>query len=471
MTVLGTGEREGVVPPPWLRVAAGPNVRPAEPPLRPWRVFGQMVAGALVVILLVAAVGGVASRRLGETDSVNDAAKTANLLAVAAAQPAVSEELLVGDPSAVAAMDKVVRERVLSPSIVRVKIWDAGGRILYSDASALIGQRFLLGQEERDLLAHPRVRGSSPAAQTQADVSDLSAPENQLERDQGRLLEVYRPIWTPAGEPLLFEIYAPYGEVGTRTGQLWGGLAGVTLISLLLLIVLMLPILWSLLNRLSRSQAQREALLLRATEASTQERRRLAGAIDDGVVQDLAGASYAVAAGAAQARTLGKPQLADQLHAAAGTVRTSIGGLRSLLVDIYPASLASAGLQPALTDLVSTLRSRGTDVTLELDPQTGLDAAGERLVFRVARECLANIAQHAAATSVQVSLKSKERHALLMITDDGIGFDAAGLLAHPNRGHSGLWVLRDALADSGGELLLSSRPGAGTRWQLTIPLP
>ena len=104
-------------------------------------------------------------------------------------------------------------------------------------------------------------------------------------------------------------------------------------------------------------------------------------------------------------------------------------------------------------------------------PQTGLDAAGERLVFRVARECLANIAQHAAATSVQVSLKSKERHALLMITDDGIGFDAAGLLAHPNRGHSGLWVLRDALADSGGELLLSSRPGAGTRWQLTIPLP
>ena len=471
MTVLGTGKREGVVPPPWLRFAAGSNVRSAEPPLRPWRVFGQMVAGALVVILLVAVVGGVASRRLGETDSVNDAAKTANLLAVAAAQPAVSEALLVGDPSAVAAMDKVVRERVLSPSIVRVKIWDAGGRILYSDASALIGQRFLLGQEERDLLAHPLVRGPSPAAQTRADVSDLSAPENHLERDQGRLLEVYRPIWTPSGKPLLFEIYTPYGEVGARTGQLWGGIAGVTLISLLLLVVLMLPILWTLLNRLSRSQAQREALLQRATEASAQERRRLAGAIDDGVVQDLAGASYAVAAGAAQAQTLGKPELADQLRAAAGTVRTSIGGLRSLLVDIHPASLATAGLQVALTDLVSTLRSRGTAVTLELDPETGLDAAGERLVFRVARECLANIAKHAAATSVQVSLKSKERHVLLMIIDDGIGFDAAGLLAHPNKGRSGLWVLRDVLADSGGELLLSSRPGAGTRWQLTIPLP
>ncbi len=471
MTVLGAGESDGVVPPPWLRVAGGSNVRPAEPPLRPWRVFGQMVAGALVVISLVAVVGGVSSRRLGEADSVNDAAKTANLLAVAAAQPAVSDALLVSDPSAVGAMDKVVRERVLSPSIVRVKIWDAGGRVLYSDASALIGQRFLLGQEERDLLAHPVVRGPSPAAQTRADVSDLTAPENHLERGRGRLLEVYRPIWTPSGKPLLFEIYAPYGEVGARTGRLWGGLAGVTLISLLLLVILMLPILWTLLNRLSRSQAQREALLQRATEASTQERCRLAGAIDDGVLQDLAGASYAVAAGAARAQTLGKPELADELRRAAGTVRGSIGGLRSLLLDIYPASLVTAGLQAALSDLASSLRLRGTAVTLELDPETGLDAAGERLVFRVARECLANVAKHAAATSVQVSLKRKDRHALLMIIDDGIGFDAAGLLAHPNKGHFGLRVLRDVLADSGGELLLSSRPGAGTRWQLTIPLP
>ncbi len=469
MSVGGTGDGEGFASPPWLRVAAGSNAGSAEP-LRPWRVFGQIVAGALVVIFLVAVVGGVASRRFGETDSVNDAAMAANLLAVAAAQPAVSEALLVSDPSAVAAMDKVVRERVLSPSIVRVKIWDAAGRIIYSDASALIGQQFLLGEEERSLLAHPLTSGPRPAAQTRADVSDLMAPENHLERDQGRLLEVYRPIWTPAGRPLLFEIYAPYGEVAARTGQLWGGLAGVTVISLLLLVLLMLPILWTLLNRLSRSQAQREALLQRATDASTQERRRLAGAVDDGVVQDLAGASYAVAAGAARAQTLGKPELADQLRMAAATVRTSIGGLRSLLLDIDPASLATAGLQGALTDLVSTLRSRGMAVTLDLDPQTGLDAAGDRLVFRVASECIANIAKHAAAMSVQVYLKRRERHALLTIIDDGVGFDAAGLLAHPSQGHSGLGVLRDVVADSGAELLLSSRPGAGTRWQLTIPL-
>ena len=429
--------------------------------MKPRRVFVQVIAGALVVLAAVALVGVAASRRLAEAEAVNDAAKTANLLADALVQPAVSEALLTSDPSAVAAMDQVVRTHVLDPSIVRVKIWDPTGRILYSDEPALIGQRFPLGAEERGVLTHP---------QTRADVSDLTAPENRLERGRGKLLEVYRPIWTPAGKPLLFETYAPYDEVTARTGQLWKGFAGVTLTSLLLLVVLLMPILWRLLNQLKRSQAQRETLLERAVEASTEERRRIAGALHDGVVQDLAATSFAVAGTAERAMSLGQHGLADELRSAAGTVRTSIGGLRSLLLDIYPPSLATAGLEAALTDLVSTLRSRGTAVMLEIAPRTGLDAAGERLVFRVAQECLNNIARHAAATNVQVRLERVEGYAVMEINDNGVGFDAADLLAHPAEGHFGLRVLGDVVADAGGELLLTSAPGAGTRWQLRIPL-
>ena len=167
--------------------------------------------------------------------------------------------------------------------------------------------------------------------------------------------------------------------------------------------------------------------------------------------------------------SLSQPDLANDLRLAAGTVRGSIGGLRTLLLDIYPPSLASAGLTAAMNDLASTLRSRGTAVTLELEPQTGLDAAGERLVFRVARECLNNIAKHAAAANVQLRLEEMEGHTVMEIVDDGIGFDAAEVLAHPAQGHFGLRVLGDTVADAGGELLLSSAPGAGTRWQLRIP--
>ena len=450
-----------MVRPPWIRVAAGATVPSSEPAVQPRRVFVQVVAGALAVLVAVALAGVVASRRLAEAEAVNDAAKTANLMADAVAQPALTEGLLSSTPAAVAAMDQVVRAHVLGSSIVRVKIWDPTGRILYSDAADLIGERFPLGAEEQDVLTNP---------QTRADVSDLTAPENRLERGRGKLLEVYRPIWTPAGKPVLFETYAPYDEVTARTGQLWRGFTGVTLTSLMLLVVLLMPILWRLLNRLKRSQAQREALLQRAVEASTEERRRIAGALHDGVVQDLAATSFAVAGAAERAMSLGQPGLADEVRSAADTVRASIGGLRSLLLDIYPPSLATAGLEAALTDLVSTLRARGTAVLLEIGQDTGLDAAGERLVYRVAQECLNNIARHASATNVEVRLERLERNAVLSINDNGVGFDAPDLLAHPKQGHFGLRVLGDVVAEAGGELLLASAPGGGTHWQLRIPL-
>jgi signal transduction histidine kinase len=109
-------------------------------------------------------------------------------------------------------------------------------------------------------------------------------------------------------------------------------------------------------------------------------------------------------------------------------------------------------------------------VTLDLAPETGLDAAGERMVFRVARECLVNIAKHANAANVQVRLERKERHTVMEITDDGVGFDAAEVLAHPPEGHFGLRVMGDVVAEAGAELRVSSAPGAGTRWQLLVPL-
>jgi two-component system NarL family sensor kinase len=201
-----------VVRPPWILVAAGTNARPSEPLVQPRRVFLQVIAAALVVLVAVALMGVFASRRLAEAEAVTDAAKTADLLANAVAQPALTEGLLTGTPAAVTAMDKAIRAHVLGDSIVRVKIWDPTGLILYSDAPALIGERFPLGVEERDVLTNP---------QTRADVSDLSAPENRLERGQGKLLQVYRPIRTPSGKPLLFETYAPYADVTARAGQLW----------------------------------------------------------------------------------------------------------------------------------------------------------------------------------------------------------------------------------------------------------
>jgi two-component system, NarL family, sensor kinase len=154
--------------PPWIQVTAAGGGPDDEPAVQPRRVYGQVIAGALVVLLAVGLVGVVAARRLAEAEAVNDASTTTNLLARTVVQPAVAEGLLTSRPASVAAMDRVVKQHVISRSLVRVKIWDAQGRIVYSDAPALIGQRFPLGAQERDVLLHPQVR---------ADISDLRAPE------------------------------------------------------------------------------------------------------------------------------------------------------------------------------------------------------------------------------------------------------------------------------------------------------
>jgi two-component system NarL family sensor kinase len=435
---------------------------PPEQPLRTRTVLAQVVVGALVVAIGVALAGAIASRRIAERESVTDAAQTTDLIAQQVIQPAMTNGLISGDPAAVAALDHVVRTRVLSPSLVRVKLWTAAGRIVYSDEPLLIGQTFPLGQEERAAFAKPAVH---------AEVSDLQRPENRFERGDGKLLEVYRPVWTPSGQPLLFETYSPYQEVTRRTGELWRGFAGITISSLLLLVILLLPIVWRLLNRINRAQTQRELLLQRAVDASEQERRRIAGTLHDGAVQELAATSFTVAGAAENAAAMGQPELAAKLTTAAGAVRASIRGLRSLLVDIYPPGLTNAGLVLALTDLAGVLEARSIAAHLVLDEDAAarLGADEQQLVFRVARECLRNAARHADAHNVGVRLFRREHSTALEVDDDGKGFEPAAVLGDPAEGHFGLRILTDIAVNAGAELLLATAPGAGCRWRLEVP--
>ncbi|TKV60587.1 integral membrane sensor signal transduction histidine kinase [Nakamurella flava] len=452
-------------PPGWVDLTVGAQEQTA-PALRRRRVLLQVVLLALVVVAAVAVAGVVAARRLAEAEAVADAAKTADLLAELLLQPALQDGLLDGDPGSVAAIDGVVREHVLAgPPVVRLKVWDPTGRVLYSDEPRLIGQTFPLGQDEREVFAVPATR---------AEVSDLAAPENVYERGNDQLLETYRPVWTPSGAPLLFEAYFRYDEVTARSSQLFRGFAGITLSSLLLLVVLLLPVLWRLLDRLSAAQRQRESLLQRAVDASAEERRRIAGTVHDGVVQDLVATSFAVAGAAERAATEGRDQAATELRQAAATVRSSIGGLRSLLLDIYPPRLADGGLTAALQDLAGELRVRGIDVRVQVSAEIApadLNAERQRLIYRVARECLGNVGRHSGATAAVVSVRPADApgEAILEIVDNGVGFDADQVVHDPPPGHFGVQVLADVAAEAGASLRVRTAPGAGTRWQLRFP--
>jgi two-component system, NarL family, sensor kinase len=462
---------EGAATPPWVQVSYG-EPPPDQRPERTGRVLGWVSVAAVLALVAVAIAGFFAAQELAEAEAVHDAVDTNDLLAEAVITPSLRNELINGDRAAVRAVDQVVTDYIKASdatSIVRVKIWTAEGRIVYSDEQRLIGKTFQLGEEGRKMLSC----ADRPEAtcKARAEVSDLREGENEFERDYGSMLEVYGPVWTPNKTPLLFETYAPYDQVvDTRSNELRRGFAGVTVSSLLFFTVLLLPIVWWLLGRLKRAQGQREELLERAVDASIDERRRIAGTLHDGVVQELAATSFTVAGAAARAEAQGDTRLAEDLHGVAGTLRSGIGGLRSLLVDIFPAHLHTGGLADALADLATPLRSRGINVTLDLEQDdVDLDPDVERLVFRITQECLHNVRRHSGASNVRIAWRSEGQEMVLDVADDGRGFDPAEVLASPREGHFGVRVLADVATAAGADLSVSTAPGAGCHWRLRVP--
>lgn len=440
------------------RLAGTP--RAGHPPSVSRAVLQFVVAG--VVALALVAVGTTwLSRRAARAEALRDARALTNVMGTKVIQPNLADGVLTGDPAALARLDRVVRERVLLPPLVRVKVWTAEGRIVYSDEQRLIGSTYDLGAHEQEALR---------AGITRAAVSDLSEPENRFERADGPLLEVYLPVRTPAGVPLLFETYSRYSSVTSRSRDVWLAFAPITFGALLLLQLVQVPLAWSMARRLRQGQYERERLLRRAIAASDAERRRIASDLHDGVVQELAGASFVLAGAADRAAAVSEPEVSGALQRAAGGVRQSIRALRSLLVEIYPPNLRTAGLAAALSDLVAPLSSQGIEVRRDLPPSVDLPDDVEALVFRVAQEAIRNVANHAGARTVVVRLTVSATCAVLTVTDDGQGFEPAASGARPAAGHFGLVVLRDLATDAGADLRVDAAPGQGTCVRLEVPL-
>ena len=366
-----------------------------------------------------------------------------------------------GDPAAIRHLDDLVQGQVIGDSIVRVKLWARDGTILYSDEPALIGRRFGLGEDERELF---RTGGA------QAELSDLSRPENRYERPQGKLLEAHTTIRTPDGTQVLFEIYERFSAVNASSRRLLGALAPPLIGGLVVLVLFQLPLAWSLARRLQRGHREREELLASAVEASAQERRRIAADLHDGVVQDLAGVAFGLAPLAADAEQRGDREQASALRQATDTLRQGVRSLRTLLVEIHPPNLESAGLRVALSDLLSPLEAGGIATSLEVDESRNGRGGDDELVYRVAREAIRNAQVHSRASSVRVAVTHPAPGTTrLVVADDGAGFSPQERAERGAEGHLGLTLLEAIVEQAGGTLEVRSSPGAGTMVQMELP--
>jgi signal transduction histidine kinase len=228
----------------------------------------------------------------------------------------------------------------------------------------------------------------------------------------------------------------------------------------------------SLTRRLRRARRERRLLMQRATDASEQERKRIARDLHDGVVQNLVGASYQLAAAAEQAGAgASRSEVRAAVEQAASETRRSIRELRTLLVDVYPPDLQRDGLEAALIDGMAPLASRGIDWHLRVAPDLRLPAHANAVLFRAAAESLRNVARHSQATNVWVTVDGRGRGAGLTVEDDGRGFDPSQVPGPREGRHFGLRILEELAREADGELTVESAPGQGTRLYLRVPRP
>jgi two-component system NarL family sensor kinase len=422
---------------------------------RPVLVFAL---SGLVAAALVAVAGAYAFRSLGTDEALKDARRLTDVTGHGIVEPALTTDVVRGRPPAIARLDRIVRRRVRSPDVVRIKVWNAEGKILYSDEPLLIGRRFPLGGDELAAL-----RGRSTAA----EVPDLSRPENAYERGQGDLTSVYLGLRAQDGTPVLFEEYLRSSAIAGNSRSLVRRFAPIGIAALLVLAALQIPLAWRMASRIRNAQRDREQLLQRTLDASDKERRSIAAGLHDGVVQELAGHSYQMTAAIEQHQP--EPVLRQVLAEGAAGTRNAIRQLRSLLIEIYPPALRDHGLAAALPDLTAPLTARGMDVTVDVQPGLSLPSETEQLVFRSAQEALRNTAAHAGAGHVSVSVSQTTGMVTLLVADDGRGFDEQQLAERRTEGHLGLSIIRDLAESAGGNLRVNSQPGDGTRLELELP--
>lgn len=210
------------------------------------------------------------------------------------------------------------------------------------------------------------------------------------------------------------------------------------------------------------------ALAASLLTAQEEERRRVSRELHDQICQQLA--SLAIDIGGLAVEAPAK-FLQERLRTLQARVVKASEETRHIAYELHPSVLDDLGLTASLRGLCKEFSERAKDVTLEFsaaDLPAHLPREIASCLYRIAQESLQNVSKHANAKHVSVSLVLKEGSVVLTITDDGVGFDLAGV---KGRGGLGLIGMEERARLVNGKLSVTARPGHGTRIALEVPLP
>jgi signal transduction histidine kinase len=213
---------------------------------------------------------------------------------------------------------------------------------------------------------------------------------------------------------------------------------------------------------------QLQQLLIETIGLQEKERARIAYDMHDRAVQLIVGALYQIQ-GARQCVTA-DAEAAPILQTAQTMLKELETEIREAIYNLRPPALDS-GLLPALREYTGRFRElTGFPCFVNcMGVARRLPAETEVAVYRIVTEALHNVARHADATRADLILDFRGPDLLVMVCDNGCGFDADEALAQNTR-HLGLIGMRERALAAKGELRVVARPGEGSRVVLTVPM-
>jgi signal transduction histidine kinase len=223
-------------------------------------------------------------------------------------------------------------------------------------------------------------------------------------------------------------------------------------------------------RELEEAYAGLRQLTGRLESAKEDERSRISRELHDEFGQTLTAAKINLQL---LRRTAAEPTVAQRLDDSVAMVDGMIRQARDIARGLRPPLLDEAGLVPALDHHLKALAER-SGVDIELDAPAGLAAIApghSMIVFRVVQEAVSNALRHARARTIRVRLRAVPDALRLVVEDDGVGFDPLAVGQSARRGeHLGLLGMTERVRGAGGTIRLDSRPGEGSRIEVSLPL-